>query len=184
MVTRRQKLIAAGMVLAAGFALAWPLRRVEPLLPARSGVTTVAATQPASKPIAVDRPFSPQAVVAASVVATQDNLQCAGPDPFAAAPELTVGGAAKPPLGRELGAERQAVAAGLEQAQADGRIHVVHQGDSLDRLAKRYLGNEARALEIFDLNRDLLQNPHLLPIGAELRIPAKSQPESSAIGKP
>jgi nucleoid-associated protein YgaU len=172
------------MVLSAGFALAWPLRRVEPLLPARSGVTSVAAPQPASKSIAVDRPISPQAVVAASVVATHDNLLSAGLDPFAAAPELTSGGAAKPPLGRELGTGRQAAAADLKHAEAVGRIHVVHRGDSLDRLAKRYLGNEARALEIFDLNRDVLENPHLLPIGAELRIPAKTQPESSAIGKP
>ena len=61
------------------------------------------------------------------------------------------------------------------------RIHVVHQGDSLDRLAARYLGDEARALEIFDLNRDVLENPHLLPIGAELRIPgAASSPVSSS----
>jgi nucleoid-associated protein YgaU len=51
------------------------------------------------------------------------------------------------------------------------RIHVVHQGDSLDRLAKRYLGDEARALEIFDLNREVLDNPHILPIGVELRLP-------------
>jgi len=52
------------------------------------------------------------------------------------------------------------------------RMHVVHNGDTLGRLAKRYLGDEGRALEIFDLNRDVLSNPHLLPIGAELRIPA------------
>ncbi|MCC6491717.1 MAG: LysM peptidoglycan-binding domain-containing protein [Pirellulales bacterium] len=52
------------------------------------------------------------------------------------------------------------------------RIHVVHEGDRLDRLAKRYLGDESRALELFDLNRDVLTNPHLLPIGTELRIPA------------
>lgn len=35
----------------------------------------------------------------------------------------------------------------------------------------RYLGDEARALEIFDLNRDVLDNPHVLRIGVELRIP-------------
>jgi nucleoid-associated protein YgaU len=52
------------------------------------------------------------------------------------------------------------------------RVHVVHNGDTLERLAERYLGDGARSLEIFDLNRDLLENPHLLPIGAELRIPA------------
>ena len=54
------------------------------------------------------------------------------------------------------------------------RVHVVHNGDTLGRLAKRYLGDERRSLEIFDLNRDVLTNPHLLPIGAELRLPADS----------
>ncbi len=49
--------------------------------------------------------------------------------------------------------------------------HVVQNSDTLEKLAKRYLGDEARSLEIFDLNRDLLDNPHLLPIDAELRIP-------------
>ncbi len=54
------------------------------------------------------------------------------------------------------------------------RTHVVHNGDTLERLAERYLADGARALELFDLNRDVLENPHLLPIGAELRIPASS----------
>jgi nucleoid-associated protein YgaU len=170
-VTRRQKLFAAGLVLLAGFALAWPLRRAEPLLPARTGVTSVAATQTAFKPVAIDQPFSPQAAVVASVVATRDNLPSVDPDPFAAAPALTANGAAKP--------QAMPVVA-LQAAEPEARIHVVHQGDSLDRLAKRYLDDEGRALEIFDLNRDVLENPHLLPIGAELRIPAKTESESSA----
>jgi nucleoid-associated protein YgaU len=49
--------------------------------------------------------------------------------------------------------------------------HVVQNSDTLEKLAKRYLGSEERALEIFDLNRNVLDNPHLLPIDAELRIP-------------
>lgn len=49
--------------------------------------------------------------------------------------------------------------------------HVVQNTDTLEKLAKRYLGDEGRSLEIFDLNRDVLDNPHLLPIDAELRIP-------------
>ena len=50
--------------------------------------------------------------------------------------------------------------------------HVVQNSDTLEKIAKRYLRDESRALEIFDLNRDLLDNPHLLPIAAELRLPA------------
>ena len=50
-------------------------------------------------------------------------------------------------------------------------VHIVQNGDTLDKLAQRYLKDAGRALEIFDLNRDQLTNPHLLPIGAKLRIP-------------
>ncbi|MCG8449033.1 MAG: LysM peptidoglycan-binding domain-containing protein, partial [Pirellulales bacterium] len=50
-------------------------------------------------------------------------------------------------------------------------VHVVQDGDTLERLAQRYMGDEGRALEIFDMNRDILANPHQLPIDAELRIP-------------
>ncbi len=49
--------------------------------------------------------------------------------------------------------------------------HVVQNSDTLEKLAERYLGDAGRALEIFDLNREVLDNPHLLPMGAELRIP-------------
>jgi nucleoid-associated protein YgaU len=49
-------------------------------------------------------------------------------------------------------------------------VHIIHEGDSLARLAGRYLGDESRALELFDLNRDVLDNPHVLPLGVELRI--------------
>jgi hypothetical protein len=30
-------------------------------------------------------------------------------------------------------------------------------------------------MEIFELNREVLANPHLLPLGAELRIPLKDR---------
>jgi nucleoid-associated protein YgaU len=49
--------------------------------------------------------------------------------------------------------------------------YVIHEGDSLAKLAQRYLGDESRALELFDHNRATLENPYLLPIGAEIEIP-------------
>jgi nucleoid-associated protein YgaU len=57
------------------------------------------------------------------------------------------------------------------EADSGSRVHVIHNGDTLERLAERYLGDGARALELFDLNRDVLENPHLLPLGVELRVP-------------
>ena len=66
--------------------------------------------------------------------------------------------------------DRDHQSASDEQQDAEVR-HIVQNSDTLEKLAKRYLGDESRALEIFDLNRDVLDNPHLLPIDAELRIP-------------
>jgi nucleoid-associated protein YgaU len=51
--------------------------------------------------------------------------------------------------------------------------HVVVDGDTLPALAERYLGSAARAREIYQLNRDQLPNPELLPIGLELKLPPR-----------
>jgi nucleoid-associated protein YgaU len=47
----------------------------------------------------------------------------------------------------------------------------VADGDTLTELAKQYLGSANRWTELYEYNRDVLTNPDLLPIGAELRIP-------------
>jgi nucleoid-associated protein YgaU len=57
------------------------------------------------------------------------------------------------------------------QEASEPRTHIVVDGDSLERLASRYLSDPRRGREIFELNRDLLSAPDLLPIGAELKIP-------------
>jgi nucleoid-associated protein YgaU len=57
---------------------------------------------------------------------------------------------------------------------------VIHNGDTLERIAARYLGDANRALELFDLNREVLANPHLLPIGVELRIPLSPETDDAA----
>lgn len=54
------------------------------------------------------------------------------------------------------------------------RMHTIADGDTLSALALRYLGSSARATEIFDVNRDILSHPEVLPIGAELKIPVGS----------
>jgi hypothetical protein len=55
------------------------------------------------------------------------------------------------------------------------RTHVVVDGDSLAKLAGRYLDDPRRSDEIFELNRGLLTDPELLPIGVELTIPGPGQ---------
>jgi LysM repeat protein len=53
----------------------------------------------------------------------------------------------------------------------DSTRHVVKDGDTLAKIAERYLGDPNRAREIYELNQSQLSSPDLLPIGAELQIP-------------
>jgi len=53
------------------------------------------------------------------------------------------------------------------------RTHCIVDGDTLAELARRYLGDAARANEIFATNRDVLETPDVLPIGRKLRIPPR-----------
>jgi LysM domain len=51
--------------------------------------------------------------------------------------------------------------------------HKIADGDTLSKLAATYLDGSDRYLEIFELNRDVLTSPDLLPIGRELKIPPR-----------
>jgi hypothetical protein len=58
---------------------------------------------------------------------------------------------------------------------------VVIDGDSLSKLADRYLDDPGLEDEIFRLNRDVLTDPAMLPIGVELRIPDRRMPDSASL---
>ena len=63
--------------------------------------------------------------------------------------------------------------------------HIVTDGDTLPSIAERSLGDAARAPELFEMNRDRLQHPDVLPIGMVLKAPknraAAAQPTSPAL---
>jgi hypothetical protein len=65
-----------------------------------------------------------------------------------------------------------------ETEMDEPRTHIVVDGDSLAKLAGRYLDDPRRADEILQLNRGLLSDPQLLPIGVELLIPPRAQDAS------
>lgn len=55
------------------------------------------------------------------------------------------------------------------------RTHLIIDGDTLPKLAKRFLGSEEFADAIYELNRDVLIDRDLLPIGKLLKLPAKEE---------
>ena len=69
---------------------------------------------------------------------------------------------------------------------AEPRTHIIVDGDTLERLAGRYLSDPQRSREIYELNRAMLTSPDLLPIGAELKIPDRlaSVPRDRQVWQP
>ncbi len=53
----------------------------------------------------------------------------------------------------------------------DVRIHTVAEGDSLSRISMRYYGTANRWQDVYNANRDVLQNSSTLRVGMQLRIP-------------
>ncbi len=55
------------------------------------------------------------------------------------------------------------------------RRHTVHDGDTLEKLAQRYLGNAGRADEIMSANTTRISDRDVLPIGVEIVIPRRAE---------
>jgi nucleoid-associated protein YgaU len=193
-VTRKRKLLTATCILGLGFVLAWPFRRPEnrndfPAVPedrpsepmrASNGDAIVAAPSPAT----IVEPMAPTIAHMASTAeaaAQPSSSQKINGFDLANHPALSE---ASTSLGvpnttvLSESATRPAyttVGEQLDNSTAatwrDEVLHVVANGDTLEKLAERYLNDAGRAMEIFDMNRDQLNNPHLLPIGVELRVP-------------
>jgi len=210
--SRGRKLLFVGLVLAVGFALAWPFRKTatdEPaevmasssVIDSKLASTRQPHVQAVLKPVTVGAPephvVAKMARMSESGTLTQGSMPTAS---FDLANHPAIAGHLAPrrrsPVTPEIPPRNQEVAKSYQPAQvqqdpsaarpayrtidrsydaksprAEAARHVVQNSDTLEKLAKRYLGDASRALEIFDLNRDVLDNPHLLPIEAELRIP-------------
>lgn len=63
------------------------------------------------------------------------------------------------------------------------RRHRVADGDTLPKLAARYLGDSRRHPEIFAANPDVLSDPRLLPVGIDLVIPDNNGKDREAAAK-
>jgi len=52
-------------------------------------------------------------------------------------------------------------------------VHTVVSGDTLSKLAKSYLGDAGRYMEIFKANSDALSSPDVIKVGQRLNIPMR-----------
>jgi nucleoid-associated protein YgaU len=52
-------------------------------------------------------------------------------------------------------------------------VYEVKSGDSLSKISKMYLGDAMRYMDIFNINREQLNNPDLIHPGQKLKIPFK-----------
>jgi LysM repeat protein len=52
-------------------------------------------------------------------------------------------------------------------------VYTVKPGDTLGKVARQYLGDPKRYMEIFNANKDVLTNPDLIKVGQNLKIPNK-----------
>jgi len=71
------------------------------------------------------------------------------------------------------GWENEIVADIQAQRQDVFGVHTVASGDTLSKLAKSYLGDPSRYMEIFKVNADTLSNPDQIKVGQRLNIPAR-----------
>lgn len=63
----------------------------------------------------------------------------------------------------------------VDPPEAPQKTYTVARGDSLSKIAKKELGSANRWREIFDANRDQIDNPDLIQPGQVLKIPADSK---------
>jgi len=67
------------------------------------------------------------------------------------------------------------IVADIQAEQSDPfGIHTVVSGDTLSKLAKAYLGDANKYMEIFNANTGILTNPDQIKVGQKLTIPRAS----------
>ncbi len=67
--------------------------------------------------------------------------------------------------------QRAASAAAASGSPSGARHYTVQAGDSLSKIAKEFYGNANDYQKIVDANRDTIQDPNKIKVGADLVIP-------------
>jgi nucleoid-associated protein YgaU len=178
-------LLAAG-VLAAGIGGALPFRHPPrdpgaapaaladegPVLAAALPLASADAPTPTAPAIREGTPVSNPEFPPPNAAVAENDLFSATAAPLANAAPLAT---ASPPSAASMAAAATSPAppnSTISSRPQSWRRHRIKDGDTLPKLAQRYLGDPAREAEIHALNRDVLFDPAILPIGVWLRIPA------------
>jgi len=61
--------------------------------------------------------------------------------------------------------------ANKEGAWDAAQWHEVEKGDTLSKIAAKCYGDASLYMQIFEANKDILDNPDLIKVGQKLRIP-------------
>lgn len=67
------------------------------------------------------------------------------------------------------------------QKSPQDKFHIISDGDSLDSLANQYYSNDKYWWIIYDINKNVLENPFDLPVGSTLIIPYLERLKSGQI---
>jgi nucleoid-associated protein YgaU len=140
-----------------------PLPKSGPAGSAPSAIPPAAAEIPDPPPISSEFPEVSQHVPAGDVPA---NAALSWPEKSAAR-----GAGEAADLGRPSTYGAQDTNRSTSGEQGTWKTHRIRDGDSLPRLAHRYLGSADRWREILNVNRDVIVDPELLPVGKLIRIP-------------
>lgn len=178
---RAIRLFLAAGIMAGGLGAAWPFRHrpTAPLPPRDASRVDVPLRRPDivihATPVSTVSPAS-GLDDAGEAVDRASGPPAARPDWGALAPPPAMPQDFGPsPATEPAGDSRhwQPVRMKLSAGSRAARRHRLTDGDSLENLAERYLCDSARADEIFELNRDVLAAPDLLPLGRIIRIPGQ-----------
>jgi nucleoid-associated protein YgaU len=182
---RAKQLAGVAGVLGAGVLAAWPFRHhpaaprsLPPTMPLdltlrQTDVRIVGSPANDRSPAVgldlADRDGNLKPIQPAAFSVSRPGLEDLGPPP-----ELPI--AFAPPAGGLPPGEfvpRPATAPGWSEKQMQPRRYTLRDGDTLEDLAKRFLGTSDRASEIFEANRSVLASPDLLPVGLAVVIPPR-----------
>jgi nucleoid-associated protein YgaU len=179
---RAPRLLLALGVVVVGLCAAWPFRQTHPIVAkaASASIPFELMLRRTDVPLelAPRLEVSPAtglaAVTAAQPVASDRPLRTQMPDlgNLAPAPALPVSFQPQRDSAPTSDWRPQPVAR-APQPKAKPRPYRLRDGDTLEKIAERFLDNRQRANEVFEANRDVLARPDLLPVGATIFIPPR-----------